>query len=505
MDKVTTRNVDVAPKQNLALFAHSPIPHVLFDVTGRVLDLNHAAREFLGAMDVSVKEISFAERLDPYARARFSQHLSRVLRSGFRDEIDVTVAIDHTHHIVRVLSEPLHETDHQNQCVTVLLDETERVRAWAQRESRSERLRESRRLDSLGLLAAGIAHDFNNLLQVVTGCAEQVMHSRNLDECRGGAREILDTVDTAASVVHEILAFSRPQPLQATSADLNQLVGERMDMLRRIVGTKATLSFLPSPEPAKVMMDVEQFVRVLLNLVTNSRDAVHDGGSIMMVVRVSSDEQHVAELQVTDNGEGMDEGVRQRVFEPFFTTRQRMRGTGLGLAVVHGIVTRHGGTIDVRSARGVGTTFTLRFPIDARSHTAPSAFAETGSRNHRPRILAAGDEAGIRAVLRLTLEGAGYDTLVASDGEEAASQIADHGHTLDALVLDLNMPGRDGLAVYREARERFANIPVVFLSEYTNHVDLDKLKLTRVLAKPFAAQALLFHLGELLGLSEQTV
>jgi PAS domain S-box-containing protein len=260
------------------------------------------------------------------------------------------------------------------------------VRDITERRALEEQLRQSQKLEAIGRLAGGVAHDFNNILMSIMGAADLLlMQLRPDDSARDEATEIKESVGRGAGLTRQLLAFSRRQATRPRLFALGDIVGGMDTMLRRLIGPEIDFEIASAPQPVQVVADSGQVEQVVMNLVINSRDAMPEGGRLVIRVdEVELDETAVrgfvegqpgryARLSVTDTGTGMDERTRARLFEPFFTTKEQGKGTGLGLSIVYGIVKQNGGYITVTTERGRGTTFLIYLPIAAAAEAAPAA------------------------------------------------------------------------------------------------------------------------------------
>ena len=337
------------------------------------------------------------------------------------------------------------------------------------REDISERkklehdLRQAHKMESLGTLAGGIAHDFNNLLAIISGYAEVCMlGTADPKLLQKGLREIRSAVQRATGLVRQILTFSRKTEARFAPVELNQLVRDLVAMLAETFPRTVTFNLeLHEPLPP-LRADQNQLQQIILNLCVNARDAMPSGGTITVATSVHAPGelrgheapagQGYAALRVTDSGTGMSPEVRARIFEPFFTTKHGNQGTGLGLAVVYGIVTGHHGFIDVDSTPNVGSTFSIYLPLseEAVAVTLPSSSTDFPSGNEQ--VLIVDDEEPLRNLLTKTLQRKGYKVSTAADGTEAVDIISDTRKHFDLVLLDLNMPGTHGLEVLKVIR-----------------------------------------------------
>ncbi len=342
-------------------------------------------------------------------------------------------------------------------------------------------LRQSQKMEAVGRLAGGVAHDFNNLLTVIMSCGELMLSQLEPeDPSRVEAREIVTAASRAARLTKQLLAYSRQQLLAVDDVDVNAVVRDLLEMLRRLVGDHVTLEERLDPHAPWIRVDRGQFEQVIVNLVVNARDAMPNGG-VVTIRSAPSDHagEHFALLEVSDNGIGMDEATRARVFEPFFTTKEMGSGTGLGLATVYGIVRQSGGEISVDSALGIGTTFRLMMPAirtmpDERSRVTSGTptpvngtHAVTRADAGRPRILLVEDEPQVRRTTARMLREEGYDVEEVPSGLEALRVATEHPG-IDLVLTDVQMPGMGGGELALHLTELGAPPRIVFMSGYTN-------------------------------------
>jgi PAS domain S-box-containing protein len=380
-----------------------------------------------------------------------------------------------------------------------------------------EELRQAQRVESVGRLAAGVAHDFNNLLSPILGYAELLLGELHpSDERYGQIHEIEEAAKRARDLTRQLLAFGRKQTLQIKPVDLNGIVGGMERLIRRTLREDVELTMVSAPEPCVVKADTGQAEQVLMNLVVNAQDAMPGGGRL--VVRVSratlrpedcadrpgSAPGEYGVLMVGDTGTGMDAAVRERIFEPFFSTKGE-RGTGLGLSTVYGIVTQHGGHVWVDSEPGRGSLFQVFLPAAAAPAAADAGVAAgSGSTpgGASGTVLLVEDNEGVRQLARTVLRREGYTVLSAASGDEALALLEAHGDRVDVLLTDVIMTGIDGRELYRRVAERCPRVKAVFMSGYTDDVIANRGVLEEGLhfiQKPFSVTALTLKLREVLG------
>ena len=368
-------------------------------------------------------------------------------------------------------------------------------------------LGQSQKMEAVGQLAGGIAHDFNNLLTAILGNAQLGQLSRGItpeiSEC---LTEIASASHRAASLTRQLLVFSRQEQIDRRPLCLATTLGDFMRMLRRIIGEHIDVQLEAAASVSPVLADAAQIEQVALNLAVNARDAMPRGGRLL----IEADELTLAHaqgtattvvppgryvrLRFTDTGCGMEPDVRERIFEPFFTTKPVGEGTGLGLAVVYGIVRQHDGFIDVTSVPGEGTCFTVHLPaVNEPVVSVPAPEPPATARGGGETILVAEDEVALRRIAERLLTGLGYSVLTAEDGVQALEMLERHRDRIDLVLLDIVMPGKGGREVYAAVRDSGSDIPVVFMTGYSADVaphDLGAETGCRVLYKPYDLDSL---------------
>ncbi|WIM97944.1 PAS domain S-box protein [Actinoplanes oblitus] len=390
--------------------------------------------------------------------------------------------------------------------ITAAKEAAERGRAIQERSNQAQRM------ESLGKLAGGVAHDFNNILAIIANYTEFVAEeTADRPEVQADLTQVRTAVERATNLTRQLLTFTRAEAIQPQDVDLNAAVTEVQMMLERTIGEHIDLIAVPSPQPLIVHADPGQLQQVLLNLALNARDAMPEGGALVLEANTATlDGEEVnmqpplpagtyARLLVSDTGEGMSPETAKRIFEPFYTTKPQGRGTGLGLATVYGIVTECGGSINVYSELGTGTTFRVYLPL-AKAVTdttaIPPAHRTAPPRGDGSTVLVVEDEPALARVVTRILSRAGYHVLTAADAGEALDLYEQHG--CDALLTDVIMPGVSGRRLAESLHERQPDLPVLYMSGYSNGL----LGTTHILdediaflEKPFTAADLLHRLA----------
>ncbi|MDO9017272.1 MAG: PAS domain-containing protein [Deltaproteobacteria bacterium] len=393
----------------------------------------------------------------------------------------------------------------------MVLAHTEDVTA---RRRTEEQLRQAQKMDAVGRLAGGVAHDFNNMLSVILGNAHLLLPSLPPgDPRREDVEEILDAAGRSAELTRQLLAFARRQPIAPRVIDLNETVGRLLKLLRRLIGEDIELVWKPGPGLGHVMMDGAQLDQVLANLAVNARDAIAGVGRVVIETgnvtfdqawceaNASHQTGDFVQISVSDSGCGMDQATQAKLFEPFFTTREFGKGTGLGLATVYGIVQQNGGFINVYSEVGLGSTFRIYLPRCAAPGARP---LERSAVDALPRgaetVLIVEDEVALLRLTRRLLEALGYTVLATADAREALA-LAESA-TIDLLITDVIMPLMSGREVYESLRASRPGLRCLYTSGYTAEVITHHGVLeagVHFLEKPFTREALAFKVREALG------
>ncbi|WP_307836663.1 hybrid sensor histidine kinase/response regulator [Paractinoplanes durhamensis] len=373
----------------------------------------------------------------------------------------------------------------------VIRDITERVRAHerlrqlqaeAERAQLEAQLQRAQRLEGLGQLAGGVAHDFNNLIAVISNYAVFIAEAaaeHGLDELAGDAAQITKAAQRGADLTHQLLAFARREVVRPRPLNLNDVVADIEQMLRRSIGEHITLDVRLAPGLPSITADPGQLDQVLVNLAVNARDAMPRGGTLTIETcdltvdreyaagRPALRTGHYVRMRVSDTGTGMPPEVIERAFEPFYTTKPAGKGTGLGLATVYGIITAAGGDLSIYSVPGTGTTFTILMPTtDAEPAEVEEPAEPLPPDYRRGTVLAVEDEPALRDVLHRILAGAGHEVLIAADGPAALTLASAHPGRIDVLLTDVVMPHMLGKDLAERFRQLCPGASVLFMSGY---------------------------------------
>jgi two-component system, cell cycle sensor histidine kinase and response regulator CckA len=486
----------------------TPMLAFLRDAAGRHLYANRAACEFFGRPESELVGRTVHELFPTDAAYAMEAAAAEVVRTGRSTELVLAVpAPAGGPRSLSGVTFPLRDVSGQLLVAAVLLDVTEKQQLEA-------RYLHAQKLEAVGRLAGGVAHDFNNLLTIITGYSQMIEAARGKDPVLGTyLSEIRAAADRAAVLTRQLLAFSRQEVVQPVVLSVNETLGGIERMVRRLVGEEVRLEIELAPTLPAVRMDRGQLEQVVMNLVVNARDATQAGGLIRIATsqipweRVPNPGEGAAQgpyvvLTVADNGSGMTAETQSRVFEPFFTTKERGKGTGLGLATVHGIVKQAGGQVALQSTTGVGTTFDVYLPAVHESAQQPAPSADAASPGGgRETVLVVEDSPPVRSLVARILGGAGYHVLEAEDGVDAVERLRAAGTRVHLLITDIVMPRMGGAGLAETIATLQPDCRVLFLSGYADHESARRVDLRAgraLLRKPFNSGDLLHKVRELL-------
>jgi PAS domain S-box-containing protein len=494
--------------QRLETFVHEmPLGCIIWDQDARVIEWNRAAAGIFGWSDAEAFQRTYTELLAPQQDGEASEQLWRRLLEG---------------ETIRLPGESRTKRGGVIECEwfhTPLANESGAVVAVAsmvvditERKVLERQLLQSQKLQAVAILAGGIAHDFNNLLTSVLGnISLALMKLGPGHEASTGLKDAERAAERAAELTRQLLRFSRKSPDEFQPVDLNQSVNEVVSLLQHSVAQAVTIETDLDPALWKVEADAGQLAQVVMNLCVNAWDAIGDDGRI----RIRSANRKLSpkscrgqpearpgdfvEIEVNDNGSGMDEETLAHLFEPFFTTKASGKGTGLGLAMVYSIIKHHQGWVCVSSHRGEGSAFRLYLPRTKRHAAAKPEIRGREARPGKGTILLADDEDGVRKLAAAVLEHNGHHVIQARNGAEAVAAFRKSRKQVRLVLLDLKMPKLSGWEALDRIRLLAPEIPVILTSGYAMEEEHGEARLRgarALLPKPYRAQTLLTAVGE---------
>ena len=451
----------------------------LLDTEGRYVDANSTTCRQLGYSKEELHRLTIHDIEPTMSREKYAAAFTSLagkssitFETVHRRKDGTTFPVEITTSVIPLGDVPM--------ALTLARDITERTQADQERKNLQAQLLQAQKLESIGQLAGGIAHDFNNILAAIVGYGEILqMKMKPDDPFQAYIKEVLAATDRATGLTQSLLAFSRKQVSNPKEINLNTSIQKVNKFLSRIIGEDINLTMCLQSEPLTIFADVTQIEQVLMNLATNARDAMPNGGSLVISTEQIeySDAQTVthsfgeggsyAVLSVSDTGTGMDEQTKSKIFDPFFTTKEIGRGTGLGLSIVYGVVKQNNGQINVYSEVGKGTTFKIYFPLRAAS-TIDHRYSDITSsvQGGTETILIAEDDEVIRALSRQVLSELGYTVIEAADGEAALKLFQDNVDKVRLIITDVIMPKKNGRAFCDEAMKFNPSIKVIYTSGY---------------------------------------
>jgi len=498
----------------LLLFEHNPLPTWLYEMeTLKFIRANQAALELYGYTREEFENMTILQIRPESQREKVLEHLQELKANQEEHQFWLHQAKDGRVFEVEIIS---HELTYAGKRVRLVV-----AQDISERRQLELQLRQAQKMEAVGRLAGGVAHDFNNLLMVIKGHTELLLNTLPPAEHIVRKIEQIDrSADRATALTRQLLAFSRRQVLQPQIINLNSIVQEMGKLLPRLIGEDVELVIRADEHLGTVCADASQMEQVIMNLAVNARDAMPNGGKLVIEtanldLEPSYTSMHplmksgpYVRLVVTDNGTGMDSETQSHIFEPFFTTKEKGKGTGLGLATVYGIVKQSGGFIWVYSELRKGTSFKIYLPrVDQPEEylgtPRPAIEAPMGTET----VLLAEDEQDVREIAREFLESGGYRVIEARNGSEAIALAARYRGEIDLLVTDMVMPGMTGQELAVLLQSELPGLCVVFMSGYSEHAATELANAdpsVRLLTKPFSRTALLRAVREILQGATQT-
>jgi PAS domain S-box-containing protein len=428
--------------------------------TGTILEANRGWEAIVGRPRADIVGKAITDFLPPEERGTALEELRLAVINGSAVVLKQMLHADG--HLVQVeLSRTAVEIGGERYVLEIARDVSERLRL-------AEQLRHAQKMDAVGRLAGGVAHDMNNVLAVVLSYAAFLLEGLDKGEVRADdVHEIRIAAQRGAALTKQLLAFSRQRVLTPGLLDLNQTITEMLRMVRTLIGEDVTVETRLDRDLPKVKIDPGHLEQVIMNLAVNARDAMPIGGKLVISTQLSDG---TVVLSVADNGSGMSAATRERIFEPFFTTKAEGKGTGLGLAMVFGIVTQSEGRIEVESEVARGTTFRIHLPPGAEREEdhLRRASSRPPPAGGRETILLVEDDDALRAALIRKLRGGGYQVVAADCGARALVALERHAGEITLLVTDVVLPGMSGAELARTLRARTPDLRVLFMSGYTD-------------------------------------
>jgi len=480
----------------------------VLDLDGRRLYNSPSYKAILGDPD-SLKGGDSFQEIHPEDREKIKQIFLETVATGTSQRAEFRfIGKDGSLRHIESHSSVIRDSARKvSKVIVVSRDVTERKRAELEKENLADHLREAQRMESIGTLAGGLAHDFNNILSIILGYAAVLRKPKLQQEEKAEAlHAITKAAQRGATLVKQLMTFAWKTDVHVAPVDLKAIVEELIGMMRATFPKTMTFSLKTSSAIPLIVADAGQLNQALLNLCVNSRDAMPRGGKLTITVETVRGEslrtefpnaenvEYIA-LHVGDTGAGMDEATRHRIFEPFFTTKEHGKGTGLGLAVVYGVVKGHHGFISVESEPNAGTTFRLYFPV--RHPQAAESGTEEASetlQGANETILLVEDEEMLLTLVSGMLSSHGYNVLIAHDGREAVEVFRNHGEEIALVLSDLGLPELGGWEAFLRMREMNPQVKGIFATGYLDdnaNTDMREMGIPSVIRKPYVLEEIL--------------
>jgi len=515
MRKRAVRALEKSEKRSRNLFERASDGAFLLNMDGTIVDVNERMCESLGYSRQELLKLKLFDIDTHYTPGRLLEDWQNIARDEIVTLVGRYKRKDGTSFPVEVRAGKF-ETQGVQTVLALVRDISLRRKAEKEKFRLEFQLQQAQRMEAIGTLAGGISHDFNNILAPIIGYADLARASvPEKSPAENYIGEILKAAKRARDLVKQILTFSRQSEQRMAPIRLQPIVKESLKLLRASIPTTIEISRYVDPDCGTVAADPTQIHQVMMNLCTNAYQAMRENGGVMTVslkeTELGSDfARHLnlppgkyVLLEVKDTGCGMDSSVRDRIFEPYFTTREKGKGTGLGLSVVHGIVKRHNGLITVTSEVGKGTTFDVYFPRT----DSPAAEPDADSHHPKPipsgheRVLVIDDESVIIDVLRYMLETLGYRVTALTSSPDALKAFQSHPHEFDLVITDMTMPHMTGIELADRLMKIRSDIPIIMCTGYSESIDEKKaetLGISKYLTKPVGMETLAETVREVL-------
>ena len=492
-----------------ALFEESKDVIYMSTPDGKFIDINPAGVDLLGyESKEDLLQINITQDLYVYPSEReaFQKTLAK---KGYVKDYEVAFKRKDGEQIIVLLTS------------TAVRDKSGKISAYrgimrdiTERKRLEQQLLQAQKMEAIGQLAGGIAHDFNNILTAIIGYGNLLKTEVSQNDLLSTyTTNILKSAERAANLTHNLLAFSRRQMINPRPIHMNNILNVLKSFLPRLIGEDIELSFLLSKKDLTVIVDSSQIEQVLMNLATNARDAMPEGGRLTIQTdRVELDNEFImshgygnigsyALIAVSDTGQGIDKKTKERLFDPFFTTKEVGKGTGLGLSMVYGIIKQHNGYIDVQSELHKGTTFKIYLPLTESKESDKKPLEFPLLKRGTETVLIAEDDIYVRDFVKEILTEYGYNVLEATDGENAVKIFNAQKDTIQLLILDVVMPKKDGKEAYLEIKKVQPEAKVIFMSGYATDILYKKgivEESLNFISKPISPDELLLKVREVL-------
>jgi PAS domain S-box-containing protein len=510
-DATEAKNIaEESEKKYRTLFEESKDVIFISTPAGEILDINPAGVKLFGySSKEELQKVNVADNLYMNYHDRERYHREMV-EQGFVKDFELALKKKNGEKLTVL------------ETATAVYNEKGEIAAYrgimrdVTREKQLElQLFQSQKMEAIGILAGGIAHDFNNLLTTIIGNTQLgLMQIKPDNPIYQRFKEIEKTAHRAAALTKQILAFSRRQMLEIQALDINNLIKEFSKMIQRLIGEHIELKIITTEKPCPVSADPNALEQVLMNLAVNARDAMPEGGILeiqteRLIIEEDTPEQYpdcapgeYVFLTISDTGVGIPPEIRDRVFEPFFSTKEPGKGTGLGLSVVHGIIKQHEGFIELESEQEKGTKFKMYIPVSSTAQKIQPDKTYQEIPEGSETILIAEDEEQLRNLAHEILDSLGYSVMLAKNGQEALEIFKGNKDEIDLVVLDMVMPKMGGQEAYKKMREIRPELPILFITGYSSGIEKIKeflhYKELNLLQKPFTVESLANKVREVL-------
>jgi PAS domain S-box-containing protein len=489
------------------IFEHSIDAILLSSADDSILTANPEACRVFGMSELEIRRVGHAALLDP-EDSRYLALQEEQKRTG-RCRGEITMKRGDGSRFPAEISSALFTVHGGIQKASMI------IRDMTQHNKLEELYRQAQKMEAVGQLAGGVAHDFNNILSAIFGYSHLIMEEMKEEPVKSYVEEIMKASKRAEVLTQSLLSFSRKQAVTLAVIDLGEVIKGLEAFLCKLVREDIELKINRSGEPLAVLADRGQIEQVIMNLVANARDAMPNGGELLVeTLPAAMDQEFVgihgygkegayALISVSDSGFGMDKETQLRIFEPFFTTKEQGKGTGLGLSMAYGIVKKHDGFIKVSSEPGIGTTFKVYLPrVTATAQAGKVEIREVATlRGGAETILVGEDDPALRRLSTRVLSHYGYRVIEAVDGQDAVDKFVEYADHIDLVILDAIMPKKNGREACLEMKVMRPGLKTVFVSGYTKGIFAEDNTLdenAKFIQKPVSPEELLVKIRELL-------